>query len=75
VDGSPQTLFQAAFPVSVFSAAVLILVLAYMAWIEVALRDGEWDPIFGTLHENSASLTHTPTASGKSERQPSVVVK
>jgi hypothetical protein len=69
-------LFQAVFPVSVFSTAVLILILAYMAWIEVALRDGEWDPLFGTLqYGNSASLTHTPTASGKSDRQPSVIVK
>jgi hypothetical protein len=70
MDESPQTLFQAAFPVSVFSTAMLILILAYLAWIEVALRNVECDPPFGPVHYGAGRPKHKPGASVQMDKQP-----
>jgi hypothetical protein len=69
VDESPQTLFQAVFPVSVFSTAMLILILAYLAWIEPALRRIDCENVFGPgQYQHFGSLKSKPSA--HADKQP-----
>jgi hypothetical protein len=71
MDESPQTLFQAAFPVSVFSTAMLILILAYLAWVEIVLLPVRPASVEPPPYGGSVTLYPRPEEkSVKADKQP-----